>query len=191
MKATLLIFYSFVATAAVTIKSEEATRPLFLCPPGYHCESPSIGRENLKSISPKPCSVGMWSGAGQSRCSNCTTGHYTTKTGSSYCDKCTWHFDPSLLLYLLSLFSGPPGHYCADPTMQPTPCPLGSYNNLIAKTECLPRDPRGIWKSTSPPPRQVFLNRRASPPHRLSRLQIATAPPRLASPTTKHCTTFF
>ncbi|CAF1287225.1 unnamed protein product, partial [Didymodactylos carnosus] len=58
--------------------------------------------------------------AGAWRCTNCSEGYYTTKTGSSYCDVC------------------PRGHKCTDASVAPVACPLGTYNDLLEQVECVP-----------------------------------------------------
>lgn len=88
------------------------------CPAGYYCVSNGLTR----SITPQPCPAGTYSGIGASICIACAEGYYTVKPASAFCDVC------------------PIGHSCANPTLSPTPCALGTYNPSLGQTGCWPCD---------------------------------------------------
>ena len=64
--------------------------------------------------------VGFYSGFRQTKCTNCTSGYYTAKNGSTYCIVC------------------PHGHRCPDPTILPDPCPAGTANDKSEQVACTP-----------------------------------------------------
>ena len=95
------------------------------CPPGYRCRKPAANRL-LRSFVPQVqeevdiemCEAGTFSPGGSDVCTPCERGTYASKAGAPGCYVC------------------PKGHMCSQTNVEPTQCPIGTYNSLTRQTCC-------------------------------------------------------
>ncbi len=114
-----LIFICFILAStcsAISLQNSLIPVEALNCPAGYYCTAD----DRTRSVVPQPCPPGTFSGIGASGCTPCTLGYWTVRYGSAYCDVC------------------PIAHFCANPSLHPTPCPLGSYNPTFGQSDCFP-----------------------------------------------------
>ena len=71
-----------------------------------------------RSINPKGCPPGIFRGTGMSLCTECPAGYWKFRYTSSFCAVC------------------PIGHPCANASLAPTPCPLGTANPSLGQIDC-------------------------------------------------------
>lgn len=115
-KIFLVCFISMSACLAVPLEQMLTLVEARNCPAGFYC----VSDDRTRTVTPKPCQPGTFSGPGSSKCSQCLAGESTTRPGSSYCDIC------------------PIGHSCAVASSNPEPCSLGTSNPFMGKTNCYP-----------------------------------------------------
>ena len=124
-------------------EADENGTAVFVCPQGHYC--PAL------SIEPQPCPGGTYLGAEAmtqpSDCLPCTPGWYCDESGLTapkglcsagfYCSNGSTTAEPSLQSFGDQC---PPGAYCPEGSVEPLPCPAGTYNNRSQQTslsDCL------------------------------------------------------
>lgn len=116
VKLVLICFILVSACSAASLYDRLQPVEALNCPAGYYC----VADDRTRTVLPQPCSPGAYSGIGAASCTPCAPGFWTVQYGSSYCDIC------------------PVGHFCENPSLVPTPCPLGLYNPTVGQTNCFP-----------------------------------------------------
>jgi len=99
------------------------TAPSGLCKAGYFCTPGSISASNVQ------CPSGSYCPKGSSFPLICPKGTYSGLPTASECNDCTPGYYCSTDGLRLPTAICPVGHYCDDGTIDPTPCPSGTYSN--------------------------------------------------------------
>ena len=147
IKVFLLLGLTIELSLATSFEEDLTLSDVSQCPMGYSCSLSPLTR----SITPKGCPPGTFSTGGMGGCRACSAGHWTIRYASSYCDVC------------------PVGHLCANASLAPTPCPLGTANPSLAQTNCFPCSPGTYTPTLQSPacaacPHGHFCNNAAQQP---------------------------
>lgn len=124
-KVILLLGLTIQLSLATSFEEGLILTDVSQCPRGYFCTVDPLTR----SVNPKQCQPGTSSIGAARVCKPCSAGHWTVRFASSYCDIC------------------PVGHLCANASLAPTPCPLGTANPSLGQTNCF-ACPAGTYTPT-------------------------------------------
>ncbi|XP_028320851.1 uncharacterized protein LOC114474630 [Gouania willdenowi] len=165
----------FVCVGGASDPSPSGDSTGFVCPPGFFCP--------VGTSVPKPCPKGTFSEqhglVDRSQCRLCTPGFYCSGMGlnkvSGPCLPGFFCLEGSQSATPMSDKFGsvcPAGHYCAEGSVVPAPCPAGTYQNKTGgkgKDDCKPcpfgyfQDLSGQNKCSPCPPGYLCLSLNPSP----------------------------